>query len=526
MNPNYAAAFGFRHDDLFETVSDKLSAGFAHFKDQFIYIDTADDQRYFLFADVRSLAISVNPLKVAPMGEVFCDPIDTRIPVYFLTKAELDADVDPETGGLRVDILLNTKGPISYTMGVFEDDLGNLDIDKSQVRNPSNTTADDKEGNLSKPDKYFIGARRKAADYDIEIDAAQTIKDWAEANLPGFRRNMVSVLFPDVRVVDDASAVVPNVRLYGEIKWSWDRSPGDEVDMMVVGSETASFHTPECPTILTQARIDPKELEAAQKSVTVGNGTATFNDIKVTTKSNLSAGFREARRKPMSTQPMFLVWLSKPLLSKTFDARVGDKLSAMLGVHKSDRSGAIKWYFSGAWLFEGYKGNLDIDTASAKLKVRVEGGTKFDALAYIDIGCVSYKLGDMDAFHEDFDFTINSALYVSDEGQLVFVGGLDELYFAGWHCFIDTFLDRYNTSWQGIIAEIVVKYVIGLVIQNIVEGSITDAMGYLTMNLLDIKSIPIAGKKIVDISQNRPGYIVSTALPSAEGLQILVGLDG
>lgn len=524
MNPNYAAAFGFKHDDLYETVSEKLSAGFSHFKNQFIYIDTANDQRYFLFADVRSLAINVTPLKVAPMGEISCDPIDARIPVYFLTKAELDKDVDPETGGLRVDILLNTKGPISYTMGVFVDDLGNLDIDKSQVLDPSKTTADDKEGNLSKPEKYFIGARRKTADYDIEIDAAQSIKDWAEANLQDFRNNMISVLFPDVRVVDDASAVVPNVRLFGEIEWSWERF--DEVDMMMVGSETATFHTPECPTILTQARIDPKEVEAAQQSVKVGNGTATFNDIKVTTKSNLSAGFREARRKPISSQPMFLVWLSKRLLSKTFDARVGDKLSAMLGVHKSDRNGAIKWYFSGAWLFEGYKGNLDIDTTSASLKVRVEGGTKFDALAYIDIGCVSYKLGDMDAFHEDFDFTINSSLYISDDGQLVFVGGLDELYFAGWHCFIDTFLDRYNSSWEGVIAEIVVKYVIGLVIQNIVEGGITDAMGYLTMNLLDIKSIPIAGQKIVDISQNRPGYIVSKAIPSADGLHILVGLDG
>jgi hypothetical protein len=132
----------------------------------------------------------------------------------------------------------------------------------------------------------------------------------------------------------------------------------------------------------------------------------------------------------------------------------------------------------------------------------------------------------MDAFQEQFDFSLLSKVYISPDGKVVFVAEIGQVEFGDWRCFIDTFLDRYNVSWKGLIAEIVAKYIIGLILRDIVEGKITDAMGSMSLDIFDFRRVPIVGDYLAWLADNTPDQVVAKTYPDGEGLEIFVGRDG
>lgn len=530
---DFDAAFTFRGEDLYAAVSKKFTSDFKYFAKSLVFLESTDDSRYLLFADMSGVQLVAEDPATHNWDEFRISPFDFQVPVFVLTRQEMEDGDDPASGMRLVFRLTSNERSVDYGIGVFKDQLGRLEITPDELENPGDTTPEDKEEKLQDEQSFFIGARRETHSVGVvpETDAPE-ILDWIAHSFPEYKAAIVATVFSDVKIVEDArKGVIPNVQLVGEVRGVWETSNaylGSSVYVLIVGSEQAKLLAPDCPVPYSSAYIPKSDLQAIENSAQVVDGTVELDNIKVVGKNLLPTHFKPsaARKYVQRNSPFFALWLSRPLLSKTFDYRIGKNLGAMLGVHYSDRAGPIKWYMSGAWILEGVSGSAGIDTTEASVNIRFEGRTKFDALAYIDIGCFSYKLGDMDAFHEDFDFTLTAKVYVSSEGKLVFVGGLGNLSFGGWQCFIDTFIDRYISSWEGLVAEIVVKYIVGQIIKDIVEGEITKAMGVLSLDIFDFKRLPVVGNFLDATAESSPNMIAAHTLAYGDaGLEIAVGLN-
>ncbi|UJW73544.1 hypothetical protein [Rhizobium sp. SL42] len=530
---DFDAAFTFRGEDLYAAVARKFASDFKYFSKSLVFLESTDDDRYLLFADMSGVQLTAEDPAIHNWDEYRISPFEFQVPVFVLTRQEMEDGEDPSSG-MRILFRLTSNGrSVDYGIGVFEDELGQLEITPDELENPGDTTPEEKEAQLQDAKSFFIGARRGTHSVDVVPETvAPEILDWITHSFPEYKAAIVGTVFSDVKIVGDArKGVVPNVQLIGEVRGVWEVSDaylGSSVYVLIVGSEQARLLAPDCPLPYSSAYIPKGDLQALENSVQVVDGKVELDNIKVVGKNLLPTHFKPAAAKEyvQGNSPFFALWLSRPLLSKTFDYRIGKNLGAMLGVHYSDRAGPIKWYMSGAWILEGVSGSAGIDTTEASVNIRFEGRTKFDALAYIDIGCFSYKLGDMDAFHEDFDFTLTARVYVSPEGKLVFVGGLGDLSFGGWQCFIDTFIDRYISSWEGLVAEMVVKYIVGQMIKDIVEGEITKAMGVLSLDIFDFKRLPIVGNFLDATAATSPQMIAAQTLAYGDaGLEIAVGLN-
>lgn len=529
----FGAAFTFRGEDLYGAVAKKFDSDFKYFSKSLVFLESTDDDRYILFADMSGVQLVPQIRTNRSWNEFRISPFSCQVPVFVLTRQEMEDGEDPASG-MRVIFKLTSNGiSVNYNIGVFEDKLSQLEITRDELDDQDETTADQKEGKLKGAQNFFIGARRGVHNVDVvpETDAPE-ILNWIDRSFPEYKSAIVGTVFSDIKIIGDArKGVMPNVQLVGSVRGVWETSNaylGGPVEVLIVGSEQANLLAPDCPMPYSSAYIPKGDLQAIENSVQVVDGKLSMGDIKVVGKNLIQAHFKPSVSGPhvQARSPLFALWLSRSLLSKTFDYRIGKNLGAMLGVHYSDRAGPIKWYMSGAWILEGVSGSAGIDTTAASVNIRFEGRTKFDALAYIDIRCFSYKLGDMDAFHEDFDFTLASKVYISSEGKLIFVGGLGDISFGGWQCFIDTFIDRYISSWQGLVAEIVIKYIVGQMIKDIVEGEITKAMGVLSLDIFDFKRLPIVGAFLDDTSERSPNMIAAHTLAYGnDGLEIAVGLN-
>ncbi len=521
-----AAAFSFRWEDLFDGTSAKFAHDFAYFAKDLVFIESSDDDRYLLFADMSAVALQVSP--PGNVGEFAILAFDYSVPVFALTREEAESGEDPKNG-LQVSFRLSSNGsPVRYSIGVFEDALGRLEMSDGNVQNPANTTSDAKEAALKDARTYFVGARMGVGN-NVTVtpeSEAPELTDWIAHSFPEYQTAISRTVFSDVQLIKDvAVSVMPTMKLVGEVLGFWDTVRFPTVTALVAGSADALLIAPDCPTKYSEATIEPTELSNAESSVSAG-GAANLSDIHVVSKSLLNREFLPAVTMPYLRRPFFSLWLSKPLLSKTFDARLGKNLGAMLGVFYSDSWGPIKWYLSSGWIINNVVGSLDIDLTSAALDVRFNGRTKFEALSYIDIGCFSYKLGDMDAFHEQFDFTLSSKVYFSPNGKLVFMAEAKDAVFGGWQCFIDAFLDRYNNTWSGMVTEIVAKYIVAIILRQIVEGKITDALGLLSLDLFDFRRLPVVGELFEHSIAATPSSIDSDVVPGPQGLDIIVGHRG
>lgn len=532
----FAAAFAFRFSDLHKALSENFVTNFKYFAKSLILLESSDDDRYVLFADLSGTAITVADITTQSHGEFSVDPVQIAVPVYALTRDEVKSGESPQNG-LRVDFTISSGGqPISYEIGTFEEALQELTITTDDVLKPHHKSLEELQAGLASASKWVLGARRRYGSLDTKITGASPeILAWVESVFPEYNQAIVNTIFADTILVDNvASGIMPSVQLTGAVESFWetrDNYPNDP--FLIIGSETAALLAPDCPTPFSTGYIDPDELDAAKNSVVVSGDEITFNAIKIASKSLLSQDFIPARRSPHLILPAFALWLSKPLLSKTFDARIGKNMGAMLGIHKKGRAAIFKWWASGAWILESLTGSLSISLDPAKLmklSVKFKGRTKFDALGYVDLECITYELGSFDAFHEHFDFTVGSSVYASPNGKLVLVAGFEDVYFDKWRSFIRFFFDRYNISWQGLIIEFVAKYILGEMLKRFVENKINSALGSLSLELFDFTTLPVVGdifhSAFSSVTGN-PGNLAPLAVGYESGIEVLVGFaDG
>lgn len=531
---HFAAAFSYRFEDLHFTASTKFTDDFSFFAKQLVFLESTDDSRFVLWADMASVvtAVKVTPFDAQKIGVFQIDPVEVDVTVYVQTRAEVDAGDDPASG-VSITFRISSGGkPISYEIGIFKDGEGKLEISKQALDDPAASIQDAKKKTpVASNHEYFLGAKRSSGVGQAlltvtPVDPPQAILDWINSSFPEFETAILETLFADVRLIQDVSKnVLKNVKLIGEVESFWEEVKKDYYQL-VIGAVQAALLAPDCPTHFSEAFIDPADLQASQNSVAVSSGEITMAPVKISEKQVVT-GYDLARVSALPWEPRFTLWMNRSLLNKTFDLRLGKNIGAMLGAHYQDRKGPIKYWLSGAWILEGVQGALQINADPfniASLDLRFDGRTKFDALAYIDIGCFTYELGSFDGFHENFDFTLSSKLFFNYEGKLIFVGGFKDIDFDKWRCFIRTFIDRWITSWEGIAIEIVVKFILGQYIRMFVEGEITKAMGCMSLELLEADDVPIFGDLVKPFLQ--PGSFATKSEAYGEGVLISMGRNG
>lgn len=531
----FAAAYTFRFNDLHTAASSKFTEDFAYFAKQLVFLESTDDSRYVLWADMTNVvpAVIVTPFAATAIASFQIDPVDVDVTVYVQTRAEVEAGDDP-TAGISITFRISSGGqPITYTLGVYPDDAGKLEIAPTALDDAGAASAAGAHKTpVPQSTEFFLGAKRDRTSASLTVtpqNAAPEVLAWITSSFPEFETAILSTLFADVRLIQDVSNnVVKNVKLVGPVESYWEEaSPG--WFQIVVGAERAALHAPDCPVNFSQAYIDPHDLQTSQNGVAIAGDQITFPPVKISEKK-LVSGYNLAAFPPAFTLPRFSLWMRRSLLEKSFDVRLGKNIGAMLGAHYHDRKGPIKYWLAGAWILEGIQGSLQINANPqniASMDLRFDGRTKFDAMAYVDIGCFTYELGSFDGFHENFDFTLSSKVYFNAEAKLVFVGGFENIDFDKWRSFIRTFLDRWITSWQGIAIEIVAKFIIGQYIRMFIEGEITKAMGCMSLELLEAEDIPIFGDLLKPfLTPGHGANLAAKAESLGEGVLISIGAAG
>lgn len=533
----FAAAYTYRFNDLHSATSFKFSEDFAFFARQLVFLESTDDSRYVLWADMTNVVstVVVTPFDSTAVGTFQIDPVEVDVTVYVQTRAEVDAGDDPATGVSITFRISSDDQPISYNIGVYADDAGKLEITPNALQDAAAVTA---SGTSKKPvlqnSEFFLGAKRETGEFAARLsvtpqNAAPEVLAWIMNSFPEFETAILNTLFADVRLIQDVSKnVVKNVTLVGSVEYYWEEVTVDRFQI-VIGADQASLHAPDCPINFSQAYINPTDLQASQNGVAINGDTVTFPPIVISQKK-LVAGYRLAEQHADFNLPRFTLWMNRSILEKSFDVRLGKNIGAMLGAHYHDRKGPIKYWLAGAWILEGIQGSLQINANPqniASMDLRFDGRTKFDALAYIDIGCFTYELGSFDGFHENFDFTLSSKVYFNEDAKLIFVGGFEDIDFDKWRSFIRTFLDRWITSWEGIAIEIVTKFILGQYIRMFIEGEITKAMGCMSLELLEAEDIPIFGEMLKPyLTPGAGGNLSSKAEALGEGVLISIGAAG
>lgn len=534
---SFAAAYSFRLADIHEALTKKVKEALLQLRRNALLLNPRTKDPYYIWVDFSAYDLGVEPYLQGTDNQFIIEAVNTGVTTYIQSRADFEAN-RPYTDGISLAVKIDSDGEkILHDIDVRRvvrkllpiPDIaikeGEPEELESHGREPAERAAASEVWALTA--QRFSGSVRTS--YDLSDPG---IADWVSRTFPDLERLLSDVLFPPlIAIADVSTGVVPNVRLTGDVTCFIEYHSQDRLPDLVIGSEKAEISTDPCPSRYMEAYIEPDELKRVQDSVRSSASSdeirITFDDIRISKRKTLSEDFGEPRM-PAIGKELFGLWLSQKLLSKTFDVRIGKHIGLLLGAQYDDKWAMIEWSLSAAWVLKNITGAAEISldpNSFAVVEVGFKGRTKFDALSWVEIGCITYELGSLDAFHKQFDFNLTARAALSRQGKLIFMGGFEDIVFKDWRCFIRTFLDQFvRGSWEGVATEIVIKYVLGEFMRRIVEGKITDAMGLLSFEITNVTALPILGQAFAAHTAVG-GPLVSFPERIGAGMNILVGKD-
>ena len=496
------AAYGFKILDLHTLAKSSIEENFTQLINNEIYLNSDVGGLNHLFISVKTANISVRTFDELTPKNIVLDLADVVLSVFVLSDQQYQSGSSPQDG-LATEIRVDTTEVLfevqlitrKVLRTIYEEDLRDTPKLSSQV---NSTPLEEKE-------TISLGA---VSHSEVLVELTNKDSDasvWLEKAFPKYKDAIERVIVADIVLIHDVrGGICKNIILDPDkdvesFDLEYFPSKGGPYSLFVIGSRYATLLAPDCPTIFSKAILDPSLIDEAKRSVIHDNGDGTGHiavpNLRVSAKSLVRDDYISASQTSIgSGYPVFHLWMSKSILEKSFNHRLGNNIGALIGAHYDDSWGIVKWWLSGGWVLKQISGGVRIAVTSATVEVDFHGRTKFDAMGYVDLSCTQIEIGSMDAFHEKFDFTLYSGLFVSwRDGRVIFNAGFKNVNFDDWRSFLRFFLDKYVSSWKYVVARLIVDFIFSKILKSFVEDQVTDAMGSISIDLLNLSDLPIVG---------------------------------
>lgn len=510
------AAFGFRLEDLHEAIVAALARRMGDLSNNQIYLKSSDSSLMHLFVSTPTATFNIRKFDLTSPRQVVVEFAHSELILMILSDQDFQDGVDPDDG-LKAQIEVRASEFI-FEIGLNERVLPGIDYDQDDVLSPKQSIPQETNDKIRETKTTSLGAS-SSSEIDIEFTSETQASIWLEDKFPNFRQAIRDVLLSDIVLISNVRKdICKNVILAADesvqsLEHSYEPKEGEPYPALIIGSKKAELFASDCPNYFSKLILDmtSEEIEAKTEVVSdgSGNGKVLIPELKVRQLNLLSKGYeRTANQIIENRHKRFHIWMSKELLGRTFNRRLGKNIGALLGAHYDDKWGIVKWWLSGGWILKGIDGAVKINPSAASVELDFLGRTKFDAMGYVDLDCVQVEIGSLDAFHERFDFTLFSEIYVSwKDGKVVFKGGFKDIEFEYWRSFLRFILDKYVSSWKYLVGRLIVDYVFSKFFRAFIEDEVTNAMGSISIDLMDLTDVPVLGdwfESMLPIDEHSP----------------------
>ena len=533
---NLEAAYGFKLEDLHESAYGQIDNKYNTLIREKIYLTTDSAELHHLFISVKSVSFTIDTFDPQIPRELVVRLNGAIVWTFILSDQQYRAGKNPKDG-LIASIEILPKD-LKYVIGLIQRKVPGIDYNATDLQRTDHLDPSELKRRASTTETTALGASTSSRIETMMKDSASEGSNWIRRAFPKYEGAIESALLTDIILIDDVrTGVCKNVVLSADkeveaFSTEYIPSRGSPYPIFVMGSEEAALLAPECANVLSKAILEASVIEnakeASAREVKPGAGEVDIPKLRISTQNLVRHEFLLARRQLSFSNQTFHLWLSKTILETTFNHRLGKNIGRLFGAHYDDKWGIVKWWLSGGWILKHVAGSVKIEVGSAAVEVDFRGRTRFDALGYVDLKCMQFEIGSMNAFHERFDFTLNSRLFMSwRDGKVVFIAGFKEVKLERWRSFIRFILDKYIHNWKYVVARMIVDIVLGRIIKSFVEDEITNAMGSISLNLLEVSELPIVGEHFTaKLTETRKfPIVVGYASAANDGVELIVGTD-